>query len=197
MWFKVRQHLLIQRKIRCKSERESKQCGWCEENPGQEECAKCEVIFCDGCKQQTHSRAAFRSHEFYPVVEAEQHRTKTCSKHKGRRKDLYCRDCSRSVCLYCTQFESDHKDHQLCSFEEANNDFRKEIAQITNRYEYVRRDLTTFQQAVEKTVAQLREGAAAEEERIREAFERAQVLLRHQQNKYLTFLQTRTQGDGR
>ena len=136
---------------------ESKNCGWCEKVPGVQECDKCEVLFCAECREETHKRAAFDTHQFYDLGELEKQKAKTCSKHKGRRKDLFCRDCGESLCLYCTKFETLHKDHSLCSFPEANQDLHKDIQQMMTRYDYVARDFAQFHTNVATTAKALKE----------------------------------------
>ena len=138
-------------------QRSTKQCGWCEKEIATQECGKCEVLYCATCKEQTHSRDAFQAHQFYEIGELEKQKVKTCSKHKGRRKDLFCRDCAQSLCLYCTKFETDHKDHQLCSFAEASKDIHKDIEQLMTRYQYISRDISTFHETIKRSSQNLKE----------------------------------------
>ena len=130
----------------------NKVCGWCEQEQAIQECSKCEVLFCEKCKEETHKRSAFESHQFYDLGELEKQKAKTCAKHKGRRKDLFCNDCNESLCLYCTKFETNHKNHSLSSFAEANKVFHQDIKKMISRYESVSKDLLSFQNNM-KTVS--------------------------------------------
>lgn len=150
-----RDEKLVERSNQLHKKINNKICGWCEKEKGLEECSKCEVIYCNSCKQETHNRPAFESHQFYDVEEMNQQRMKTCSKHKGRKKDLFCKKCSVSLCLYCTKFESDHKDHELCSFPEAIKEIDREIDQLMGRFQYISNDMETFHETIRRSSQKL------------------------------------------
>jgi len=177
------------------NQRKSKQCGWCENELATQECGKCEVIFCEACRKETHARDAFKSHQFYDIGELEKQKAKTCAKHKGRRKDLFCRDCSQSLCLYCTKFETDHKDHQLCSFAEASKDIHKDIEQLMTRHQYISRDIATFHETIRRAYQNLKAGAENVANEVKSAFDRARDILAAQENELLTFVTERTKED--
>lgn len=138
-------------------QREFQLCGWCEKVPAQMECSKCEVIYCDECKQATHSRQAFQNHEFLRIGVLEQNRFKTCEKHKGRRKDIYCQNCQQSICLYCTKFEEVHKDHTLTSFPEANQKLHLSIENLISQHQYLQRELDFYSESIARATTNLRE----------------------------------------
>jgi uncharacterized protein YbaR (Trm112 family) len=140
-----------------RSIRESIKCGWCEEQEATQECSKCEVLYCEQCKKETHSRPAFESHQFYPKGELELSKFKTCDKHKGRRKDIFCRLCQESICLYCNKFEVTHKDHPLSSFPEANKEYQQSLEALVSQYQYAYRELLSFEQTLERVTLNLKQ----------------------------------------
>ena len=121
-------------------------CGWCNKNEAKEECYKCEVFYCNECKISTHlQRAAFSSHKFYEIGILSQLRQKTCKEHKGKTKDVFCKDCNNSYCYYCTNLEPNHKNHKIITVSEANREISFRIDQLFIRCETALNELNSYQ----------------------------------------------------
>ena len=54
-----------------------------------------------------------------------------CSQHSEKTVDLYCKDCSRNVCIVC--YVSKHKAHDCHDISEVYEEFKRQVIDGVNR----------------------------------------------------------------
>src|SRR3990167_457251 len=120
-------------------------CGWCEQQQAKLECEKCEIAYCDECRNETHQRPAFKSHQFNEIGEKYKKKFKICAKHSGKKKNIFCKTCNQTLCSFCKKFEKTHDNHVLIAFSEANTLLQKNIDLSMARYQFVLDCLKAYQ----------------------------------------------------
>eukprot|EP00668_Euglena_longa_P034880 GGOE01044777.1.p1 GENE.GGOE01044777.1~~GGOE01044777.1.p1 ORF type:complete len:610 (+),score=85.30 GGOE01044777.1:218-1831(+) len=96
-------------------------CGWCQKQAASTECHMCKSRFCEPCKEESHSRPAWKQHEFGPLGSLAKRRggyETNCGCH-DRPLSYYCSSCSQLVCDVCTKADI-HRGHLFPTVSEAS-----------------------------------------------------------------------------
>ena len=99
-------------------------------------CIQCKKWICIDCKNIFHN-THFKDHE---LVLEEPFEYKNCKKHTDTIMDLFCSDCNKQVCHFCSRKGEDHEGHKIITL----NEFRLNILKSKKNYKY--KNFDEFQQ---------------------------------------------------
>ena len=91
-------------------------------------CLECKKWICIDCKNLFHNNY-FKDHNLVPEEPLE---LKKCKVHSDKLMDLFCRDCSREVCHFCSRKGENHEGHSIVTL----NEYKNSIIKSKKKYKY-------------------------------------------------------------
>jgi glycosyltransferase involved in cell wall biosynthesis len=139
-------------------------------------CTTCGPL-CDTCNATIHTLIVFATHTRVVLNEVMKQPSVMCCEHNTREAEVLCRDCTKPVCMACSQYGA-HKDHSCILIDAYTKECKREVEQRVRLLNQKASDLETFSKKVDAIVGNVYSEHNHYEECVNEMVKQIEIELR-------------------